>query len=94
VAKPLRGVANCAGARFRLERMRQMRAQVEPGDRYRDDDSENHSARETDGRQPAIERDMRAERQAICPENFEQSNSHAPTARPSNPPTKVRRTVR
>ena len=52
-----------------------MRAQVEPGDRYRDDDSENHSAGETDGRQPAIERDMRAERQAICPENFEQSNS-------------------
>src|SRR5947208_16535308 len=52
-----------------------MRAQVEPGDRHRDDDSENHSADETDGRQPAIERDMRAERQAICPENFEQSNS-------------------
>src|SRR5213080_3250653 len=52
-----------------------MHAQVEPGDRYRDDDSENHSAGETDKRQPAIERDMRAERQAICPENFEQSNS-------------------
>src|ERR1700736_1509728 len=52
-----------------------MSAQVEPGDRYRDDDSENHRAGETDGRQPAIERDMRAERQAICPENFEQSNS-------------------
>src|SRR5438046_7627192 len=52
-----------------------MRAQVEPGDRYRDDDSENHSAGETDGRQPAIERDVRAERQAICPENFEQSHS-------------------
>src|SRR6266852_2884495 len=52
-----------------------MAAQVEPGDRHRDDDSENHGASETDGRQPSIERDMRAERQAICPENFEQSNS-------------------
>src|SRR5256712_9680226 len=55
--------------------MRQMSAQIEPGDRHRDDDSENHSANKTDGRQPAIERDMRAERQAICPENFEQPNS-------------------
>src|SRR2546429_4966417 len=52
-----------------------MAAQVEPRDRYRDDDSENHSANKTDGRQPAIERDVGAERQAICPENFEQSNS-------------------
>src|SRR5438094_2559849 len=55
--------------------MRQMAGQVEPGDRHRDDDSENHSACETDRREPAIERDMRAERQAICPENFEQSSS-------------------
>src|SRR5438105_6034124 len=75
VAKPLRGATNRAGARFRLERMRQMSAQIEPGDRHRDDDSENHSANKTDGRQQSIERDMRAERQAICPENFEQSNS-------------------
>src|SRR5437868_14466392 len=55
--------------------MREMSAQIEPGDRHRDDDSENRSANKTDGRQPSIERDMRAERQAICPENFEQSNS-------------------
>src|SRR5438309_3828906 len=52
-----------------------MSAQIEPGDRHRDDDSENHSANKTDGRQQSIERDMRAERQAICPENFEQSDS-------------------
>src|SRR6202011_782300 len=52
-----------------------MAAQVEPGDRHGDNDSENHSANETDGRQPAIKRDMRAERQTICPENFEQPNS-------------------
>ena len=51
-----------------------MAAQVEPGDRHRDPDSENYGARETDGRQSAIERDMRAERQTICPENFEQPN--------------------
>src|SRR5207237_2312605 len=55
--------------------MRQMSAQVEPGDRHRDDDSENHGARETDQREPAIERNVRAERQAICPENFEQPNT-------------------
>src|SRR5437660_380286 len=52
-----------------------MRAQVEPGDRYRDDDSEKHSAGETDGRQPATEHDLRAGRQAIYPENLEQSNA-------------------
>src|SRR5216684_889595 len=52
-----------------------MAAQVEPGDRHGDNDSDNHGANETDRRQPAIERDMRAERQAICPENFEQPDS-------------------
>src|SRR5690242_5132782 len=55
--------------------MRQISAQIEPGDRHRDGDSENHSANKTDARQPAIERDMGPERQAICAENFEQSNS-------------------
>src|SRR5437879_13922580 len=55
--------------------MRQMSAQVEPGDRHRDPDSENYCARETDQREPAIERNVGAERQTICPENFEQSNS-------------------
>ena len=52
-----------------------MAAQVEPGDRHRDPDSENYGARETDQREPAIERNVGAERQTICPENFEQSNS-------------------
>src|SRR5437764_13159247 len=75
VAKTLRGATDCSRARFRLERMRQMRAEVEPGDGYRDDDSKNQSAGKTNGRQPAIKRDMRAERQAIGPANFEQSNS-------------------
>src|SRR5437868_2533369 len=55
--------------------MRQMAAQVEPGDRHRDPDSENYGARETDQREPAIERNVGAERQAIRAENFEQPNS-------------------
>src|SRR5215216_5873140 len=54
--------------------MRQMSAEVEPGDRHRDEDSENYGARETDQREPAIERDVGAERQTICAENFEQPN--------------------
>src|SRR6059058_2172786 len=52
-----------------------MSVQVEPGDRHGDNDSENYGARETDQREPAIERDVGAERQTICPENFEQPNS-------------------
>src|SRR5438552_14342949 len=55
--------------------MRQMAAQVEPGDRHRDPDSENYGARETDQREPAIERNVGAERQTIRAENFEQPNS-------------------
>src|SRR5437763_10132267 len=55
--------------------MRQMSAEVEPGDRHRDPDSENYGARETNQREPAIERDVGAERQTIRAENFEQSNS-------------------
>src|SRR2546428_9590647 len=55
--------------------MRQMSAQVEPGDRHRDPDSENYCARETDQREPAIESNVGAERQTIWPENCEQSNS-------------------
>src|SRR5947209_17525737 len=55
--------------------MRQMSAQVEPGDRHRDPDSENYGARETNQREPAIERDVGAERQTIRTENFEQLNS-------------------
>src|SRR6476660_9475603 len=54
--------------------MRQMTAQVEPGDRHRDDDSENHRAHETDQREPAIERNVGTERQTIRAENFEQPN--------------------
>src|SRR5438874_13335741 len=54
--------------------MRQMAAQVEPGDRHRDPDSENYGARETDQREPAIERNVGAERQTIRAENFEQPN--------------------
>ena len=75
VAKALSGATDRARARFRLERIREMAAQVEPRDRHRDDDSENNCASETDRRQPAIERDVRAERQAIRTENFEQPNS-------------------
>src|SRR6266513_3874946 len=55
--------------------MRQMSAQVEPGNRHRDPDSETYGARETDQREPTIERNVGAERQTICPENFEQPNS-------------------
>src|SRR5256886_17384419 len=55
--------------------MRQMAAQVEPGDRHRDPDSENSGARETDQREPAIERNVGAERQTIRAENFQQPNS-------------------
>ena len=75
VAKALSGATDRARARFRLQRMRKMVAQVEPGDRHREDNSENHSANETDGRQPAIKRDVRAERQTIGAENFEEANS-------------------
>ncbi len=75
VAKALRGATDRAGARFGLERMREMAAQVEPGDRHRDHDSENHRANEPDRREPAIERDVRAERQTIRTENLEQLNS-------------------
>src|SRR5437762_11236770 len=54
--------------------MRQMSVQVEPGDRHRDPDSENSGARETSQREPAIERNVGAERQTIRAENFEQPN--------------------
>src|SRR5438270_13525691 len=54
--------------------MRQMAAQVEPGDRHRDPDSENYGARETDQREPAIERNVGAERQTIRAQHFEQPN--------------------
>src|SRR4029077_13921417 len=75
MAQPLRGATNRARARFRLERLRQMAAQVEPGNWQRDDDSENHGAHETDQREPAIERNVRAKRQTIRTENFEQPDS-------------------
>src|SRR5260370_34014493 len=55
--------------------MRQMSAKVEPGDRNRDHDSENHRAHETDQREPAIERNVGAERQTIRAKNFEQPNT-------------------
>src|SRR4051794_13615986 len=55
--------------------MRQMAAQVEPGDRHRDPDSKNYGARETDQREPTIKRNMGAERQTIRAENFQQPNS-------------------
>src|SRR5438105_8363078 len=51
-----------------------MSAEVEPGDRHRDPDSENYGARETNQREPSIECDMRAEWQTIRAENFEQPN--------------------
>src|SRR5438874_10844370 len=54
--------------------MRQMSAQIEPRDRNRDPDSEDHRTRETDQREPVIERNVGAERQTIRPENFEQPN--------------------
>src|ERR1700704_6392881 len=72
VAKALRGPAGGARARFRLERVCEMTAQVEPGDRDRDDNSENHRAHEPDGREPSVERDLRAERQTIRAKNLEQ----------------------
>ena len=48
-----------------------MTAQIEPGDRHGDDETENNRAEQTDCREPAIELDLRAERQAIRAENFE-----------------------
>src|SRR6266513_2847060 len=51
-----------------------MTAKVEPGDRHRDDDSENCGARETEQREPTIEHNVGAKRQPIRAENFEQPN--------------------
>ncbi len=75
VAKALRGATDRAGARFRLKRIRKMAAKIEPGDRHRDHDSEKNRADEPDRGEPAIERDLRAERQTIRTENLEQLNS-------------------
>src|SRR4030095_2801264 len=62
VAQALGSAVDCAGARFRLQRVRQMTAGVEPGDRRRDHNSKNHRAAEAERREPSIKRDMRAER--------------------------------
>ena len=70
-----------------------MAAQVEPRDRHRDDDSQENGASQANRRQPAIERNVRPERQAIRAEHFEQPIPEAPTARPSNPPSTVRSSV-
>ena len=59
VAKALRGATHRARARFRLERIREMAAQVEPGDRHRDDDSEKH-------RRPTSPIDASQPSNAIC----------------------------
>ena len=75
VAKTLSGATDRAGARFRLERIREMAAEIEPGDRHRDDDAQDNRADQAERRQPAIERDLRAERQTIRTENLEQLSS-------------------
>ena len=75
VAKTLSGTTDRAGARFRLERIREMAAEIEPGDRHRDDDSQDDRADQADRCEPAIERDLRAERQTIRTENLEQFSS-------------------
>ena len=75
VAKALCGATDRARVRFRLERIRQMASQVEPGDWHCDDDSQENCANETDRREPAIERNVRAEWQSIRAKNFDQPNS-------------------
>ena len=71
VAETLRRATDRAAARLRLKRASEMTAQVEPRNRQSDDDTENKRADETNCRQPAIELNPRAERQAVRPENFE-----------------------
>src|SRR3954467_9092948 len=61
----LRGDAGGARSRFQLKRVGKMAAKVEPRDRSRNDDSQQDSADEADQRERIIERDVRAERQAI-----------------------------
>ncbi len=75
VAQPLRGAVDRARARFRLQRVREMTAEVEPGDRHRDYHPKNHRADEADRREPSIERDMCAERQTIRAEDLQQMRS-------------------
>src|SRR4029453_8915543 len=75
VAKAQGSSINRAGARFRLERIRKMAAQIEPGDRRRDHEPENDRAEEPDRSERIIERDMRAQRQTVRAENFQQSDS-------------------
>ena len=72
VAKTLRGAVDRARARFRLQRVREMTAEVEPGDRHRDYHPKNHRADEANRSEPSIERDMCAERQTIRAEDLQQ----------------------
>jgi hypothetical protein len=75
VAKTLSSTTHRARARFGLKRIREVAAQVEPGDGHRDDDSQCHRTEQTDQGEPSVERDMRAERQTIRAENPEQLSS-------------------
>ena len=93
VAKALSGATDRARARFRLERIREMAAEIEPGDRHRDDDSQDNRAGQANRREPAIERDVRAERQTIRAENLEQPNSPRAHDNAEQSADAVRRTV-
>ncbi len=75
MAKALSGATDRARAGFRSECILGMAAQVEPRDRHRDDDSQKNGASQANRRQPAIERNVRPERQAIRAKNFKQPNS-------------------
>ena len=75
VAEALGGAIDRAGARFGLQRVGQMAAEIKPRDRHRDYDSEKHRANEADRREPAIEHDVRAERQTIRTKHLEQLSS-------------------
>ena len=62
VTQILGSAADPATAGFRLESIRQITSEIEPGDRRRDYNSKNDRAHEPDRREPAVKRDLRAER--------------------------------
>ena len=75
VAKALSGATDRARPGFRLERIREMAPEIEPGDWHRDDDSQNHRADQADQCERAVKRNLRTERQTIRTENLEQLSS-------------------
>ena len=62
VAKPLRRATDRAGARFGLERVRERLPRLNQATGSAISNSENDRTGEADRREPAIERDLRAER--------------------------------